>query len=153
MPDPKIENGNLVHTAASVCTIRSRGLEADSEKSWFGAEFLRLEIPELSFKSAEEAPAFSPRRYTMRELESPASDLVLTTRSICRRDIAPSLRASGGYAGPARRIVRHLHAGSGYEEAHVSIRSLSYTRFADEHLQHPHFRHYRSPSVRDKTYG
>ncbi|WWD19955.1 hypothetical protein CI109_104428 [Kwoniella shandongensis] len=48
IPDPKIDNGNLVHTA-----------------SWFGTEFLRLEIPDLAFKPVQEAPGFTVRPYTM----------------------------------------------------------------------------------------
>jgi acetoacetate decarboxylase len=50
LPDPKIENGNFVHTA-----------------SWFGTEFMRLEVPNLTFRPVEESPSFKPRPYTVRE--------------------------------------------------------------------------------------
>ncbi|WWC64315.1 uncharacterized protein I303_106925 [Kwoniella dejecticola CBS 10117] len=48
IPDAKLVDGNLLHTA-----------------SWFGTEFLRLEIPQLSFKPIDQAPGFGVRPYTM----------------------------------------------------------------------------------------
>ncbi|KAG7530451.1 hypothetical protein FFLO_05050 [Filobasidium floriforme] len=48
LPDPKEEDGKLVHTA-----------------SWFGTEFLRMEIPKIASKPVEESPAFRERPFTM----------------------------------------------------------------------------------------
>lgn len=52
MPDPKLENGNLVHTA-----------------SWWGTEFMRLEVPDLAFRPSTEAPT-AKRSYTLRAYHS-----------------------------------------------------------------------------------
>ncbi|KAI5450876.1 hypothetical protein NCC49_002617 [Naganishia albida] len=52
LPDPVRENGNLVHTA-----------------SWYGTEFMRLEIPDVQDRASEESPSMSKREYTMPSVE------------------------------------------------------------------------------------